>query len=401
MTAVGMEGRVPEIDLSNPEVLRDPWGHYGTARERSPLARLLIPGLGAMWALLRHGEARSVLSDPRFELNAGGFARRPAVAEEYLPYLRTMQELEGREHHRLRALVAPAFTARRARAFRPGIARIVDRLLDALPDHVEDGRVDLRRHFTRALPMAVICELVGIPEPDRPRWEEYGAIIAAGDGAGLAEAVPGIVRGAKAAVAARRAEPADDLISDLLRAQSEDGERLDDVELVTLIWNVVLAGQTPTHLIANAVAALFDHPEQLAALRADEALLPGAVEELIRWCGPQLLAIPRQAREDVEIDGTLISKGDRVTAALAAVNRDPAVFVDPHRLDLRRPPGPAGHLGFLHGPHFCLGAAIARVQTQVALGALLRRFPRLAPAGEPQRVPDPGSWRLAALPVTL
>ncbi|APU16502.1 MULTISPECIES: cytochrome P450 [Actinoalloteichus] len=401
MAAVSAQDRIPEIDLSDPELMRDPWSRYGAARERSPLARLLIPGLGTMWALLRHDGARAMLSDPRFELNAGSFAHRPAVAEEYLPYLRTMQELEGPEHHRLRRLVAPAFTARRAARFRPRIERIVHRLLDELPDHVADGTVDLQRHFTRPLPMDVICELVGIPESDRPRWREYGAIIAAGHGAGLAEAIPGIVEGATAAVAVRRAEPADDLVSDLLRAQSEDGDRLDDVELVTLIWNVVLAGQTPTHLVANSVAALLDHPQQLAALRADDALLPGAVEELTRWCGPQLLAIPRQAREDVEIHGTLISRGDRVTAALAAVNGDPRVYADPDRLNLQRTPGAAGHLGFLHGPHFCLGASIARVQTEVALGALLRRFPDLASAGTPQRVPDPGNWRLAALPVTL
>jgi cytochrome P450 len=394
---------VPEIDLTDMEVLRDPFTAYGRARESSPLARLLAPGLGTLWVLTRHESARAMLSDPRFELNAGSFMR-PQVPEDCLPYMRTMAEMEGREHTRMRRLVSPAFTARRAAEFRPRIEPLVARLLDELPGHAEQGSTDLLRHFARPLPIDVICELVGIPEFDRPRWREYGAIVAAGAGQGFAEAIPGIMEGAKAAIAHRRAEPADDLVSDLLRTQSEDGDRLDDAELVTLIWHLVLAGQTPIHLIANAVQALLTHPEQLAALRADPGLMPRAVEELIRWCGPALLSIPRYAREDVDLCGTPVRKGEPVSVSVAAVNRDPRAFTDPDRLDVSRVAGPAGHLGFAHGPHFCLGASLARVQTEVALTALLRRFPDLALAVAPEevpRVPDPGNWRLAALPVTL
>jgi cytochrome P450 len=401
MTTV--DQHVSEIDLTAPEVLRDPAAVYGRARESSPLARLLIPGLNPMWALLRHESARAMLSDPRFELNAGSFAFRPDVPEDCLPYLRTMQEMDGPEHLRLRRLVSPAFTARRAAEFRPRIEPIAESLLDGLPRQVENGSVDLVRHYARPLPMDVICEVVGIPESDRPRWREYGAAVAAGSGQGLAEAIPGIIEGAKAAVAARRAEPGDDLVSDLVRAQADDGDRLSDTEMVTLIWNVVLAGQTPTNLIANAVETLLRHPDQLATLRGDLGLMPRAVEELMRWCGPQLLAIPRYAREDVEIGGVLIGKGDRVTAAIVSANRDPRAFTDPDRLDVARPAEPLGHLGFAHGPHFCLGAALARVQTEVALTALLRRFPNLTlavPPADVPRAPDGGTWRLAALPVS-
>jgi cytochrome P450 len=273
-----------------------------------------------------------------------------------------------------------------------------------LPDRAEGGSVDLLRHFARPLPIDVICELVGIPESNRPRWREYGASVAAGFGKDLAEAIPRIMEGAKAAVAARRAEPGEDLVSDLIRTQAEDGDRLSDTEMVTLIWNIVLAGQTPTNLIANGVETLLSHPDQLAALRDDTSLMPRAVEELMRWCGPQLLAIPRYAREDIEIGGVLIGKGERVTAAIVSANRDPRAFPDPDRLDIRRTAGPSTHLGFAHGPHFCLGAALARVQTDVALTALLHRFPNLALAIAPedvQRAPDGGTWRLASLPVIL
>ncbi|GAB3895934.1 hypothetical protein GCM10027612_49490 [Microbispora bryophytorum subsp. camponoti] len=193
-----------------------------------------------------------------------------------------------------------------------------------------------------------------------------------------------------------------ELLGELVRVQAEDGDRLSDTEIVTLVWHLVIAGQTPTNLIANAVAALLSHPAQLAAVRADPALMPGAVEELIRWCGPTLLAIPRHARQDVELHGVTVPEGAKVTALIAAANRDPRVFDDPDRLEVTRAPG-AGHLGFAHGPHFCLGASLARVQTQVAIAALLRRFPGLAlavPADE-LRAPDPGTWRLTALPVTL
>jgi cytochrome P450 len=175
------------------------------------------------------------------------------------------------------------------------------------------------------------------------------------------------------------------------------------VELVALVWLLVLAGQTPSNLIANSVEALLAHPGQLAELCADPGLAPGAVDELIRWCSPQLLTIPRLAARDVELAGVPIATGAMVTTVIPAVNRDPRVFTDPDTLDITRA-GAAGHLGFAHGPHFCLGASLARVETQVALTALLRRAPGLAlavPREELRRAPDGGTWRLAALPVTL
>ncbi|MFE3455198.1 cytochrome P450 [Nonomuraea sp. NPDC059194] len=393
----------PEIDLTDPELLRDPAARYGRVREQSPVARLVAPGFGPMWAVLRYGEAKAMLSDPRFELGADSFMR-PAVPDECLAYLRTMQEMDGDEHVRLRRLVSPSFTARRAAAFRPRVESLVEALLDELPGHAENGTVDLLAHFAGPLPIDVICELVGVPAEDRASWREYGSAVAAGHGQRFADAIPAIIDRAKAAVARRRADRGDDLISDLIRVQSDDGDRLSDTELVTFVWHLVLAGQTPANLIANAVDTLLRAPAQLAALRADPALLPRAVEELTRWCGPQLLTIPRRPREDVAFAGVVIPKGEPVTAVIVAANRDPRAFADPDRLDITRVPGASGHLGYAHGAHFCLGAALARVQTEVALGTLLRRFPGLAPAVPEEgaaRLPDPGTWRLASLPVTL
>jgi cytochrome P450 len=383
---------VPEIDLTDPAVLADPVAAHAAARERSAVARLLIPGL-PMWAVLRHEPARALLSDPRFELSRITY-QRPDVPADCRPYLRSLQEMDGPEHARLRRLVAPAFTPRQADRFRARIAGIVDDLLDALPD---GDPVDLVAGLARPLPMAVICELVGIPAADRPRWHSYGEVFATGQGGRLGAIIPEFIADARAAVRQRRAEPADDLLTELLRT-GEDGDALTEAEAVGLVWQLVLAGQTPTHLVANGLAALLAHPDQLAALRADPALVPRAVEELMRWCGPQLMTFPRYAVRDTEVAGVPVAEGEPVCVSVVAANRDPRVFVDPDRLDVTRTPG--GQLGFAHGPHFCLGAGLARTQTEVALRALLDRFPGLALAEDVTYLPDPATWRLATLPVT-
>lgn len=392
---------IPEIDLSDPAVLRDPFTAYGRARESGPLARLVTPGFGAMWAVTRYTDAKAMLSDPRFELNADSYLR-PDVPGHCLKYMRTMQEMDGPEHIRLRRLVSPSFTARRAEEFRPNIVRIVDTLLDELAAQIDGDAVDLLARFARPLPIDVICELVGIPPEDRDTWRTYGTAVAAGHGPAFAKAIPAIMRDALTAVARRTREPTADLLSELIGIHAGDHDRLTDAELVTLVWHLVLAGQTPTNLVANAIETLLGRPGQLATLRADESLMPAAVEELTRWCGPQLLSLPRYSHEDTAIAGIPIGEREPVTAALACANRDPRVFPDPEDIDFRRPAGQPAHLGFAHGPHFCLGAALARVQTEVALTELLRRFPALALVdGGAQRVPDPGTWRLTALAVTL
>ncbi|MGH3397591.1 MAG: cytochrome P450, partial [Streptosporangiaceae bacterium] len=188
----GIPGDVPRIDLSDPEVARDPFTAYGRARERAPLARLIAPGLGPMWAVTRYADARAMLADPRFRLSPASFLR-PQVPEDCLPYLRTMREMEGAEHARLRRLVAAAFTPRQADRLRPRIEGLVQALLDDLPGRAEDGSADLVDGLARPLPIEVICELIGIPAGDRPAWREYGAAVAAGAGQRFAAALPAIV----------------------------------------------------------------------------------------------------------------------------------------------------------------------------------------------------------------
>jgi cytochrome P450 len=391
---------VPELDLTDPGVVADPVTAYGGARERSPVARLLTPGFPAMWAVTRHAPARTLLADPRFELRTESYLR-PEVPPEYRPYLRTM-EIDGPEHGRLRRLVAPAFTPRRAAELRPRVTGVVDGLLDEVQRRGAEGPVDLVTLLAHPLPMAVICDLVGVPEPERQPWRVFGAAVATGDGRTFLAAMPAIVDSARSVLARRRAEPGDDLVTDLIRVRDDEGDRLTETELVSLVWHLVLAGQTPANLVANAVQALLEHPEQRALLRDRPELLPGAVEELTRWAPPQMLTVPRFGTGEVTLEGVRIPAGEPVVVSIVAVNRDPRVFPDPDRLDLARVPDRAAHLAYGHGPHFCLGAALARVQTEVALGALLTRWPDLSPAPPgAHRAPDPGTWRLSTLPVRL
>lgn len=375
-----------EVDLTDPEVIRDPFVAYARAREAGRVVRLNVPGM-PMCALTRHDDARAMLTDPRFAITASSFVGIPGVPDGYDEYLRTMSELDGPDHLRLRRLAAPAFTARRAQDFRQSIEPIVEKLLSDLPDEP-----DLVRDFARPLPIHVICELVGIPHADRADWIEWGKIIADFDGPRLGRAIPGIVDAARSVVASL---PDTGLLGDLVHQE----DRLTDTELVTLVWHLVLAGQTPANLIANAVAEVWSRPDVLAELRANPELLPGAVDELMRWCGPQLLTVPRYAVSDLDLFGTTVKAGEPVTVAIAAVNRDPSAFPDPDRFDVTR--GAATHLGFGHGPHFCLGAAHARVQTEVALSALINRDLTLAVDPAEVRAPDPGTWRLTALPVRV
>lgn len=392
-------GAIPEIDLSDPAVLSDPFTAYGRAREQSPLARLLKPGLGPIWALTRYEDAKAMLTDVRFEMNANSYVR-PDVPE--LQQQENIQQMDGPKHARLRRLVSPPFTARRTAEFRPALQRTVESLLDGLAGQADGEPVDLLAHFARPLAVYVVCELVGVAPEDYDTWRTYATAVAVGHGPEFKQAVPGIARAATEAVARSRREGALGLLAELLGTDSEDKDRLTDTELITLVWHLVLAGQGPAHLIANSVEILLQHPDQLAELRADESLMPGAVEELTRMHGPQVLTLPRYAREDVEIAGVTIPRGDRICAVLASANRDPRVFEDPDRLDFRRPPGRPAHLGYSHGSHFCLGAALARAQTEVALSMLLRRFPKLALAeGDTLRVPNSEFWRSTALLVTL
>jgi cytochrome P450 len=250
----------------------------------------------------------------------------------------------------------------------------------------------------------VICELVGIPEADRPAWRQWGRALASMSPDLMPPALREMVAGIHTLIGIRRETPENDLLSALVRVHDEEHGRLSDQELVTFVLTLVLAGhETTAHLIGNSVVALLEHPDQLALLREQPQRWPTAVHELVRTCGMALIANLRYARQDMDFAGVSLRAGEAVVPVLVAANFDPRRYPEPDRFDVTRVPSGhgEGHLGFGHGAHYCLGAALARQETEVALRALFDRFPSLRTAAAPTWQPVPGSRRLAELPVLL
>lgn len=406
------------IDFTDPAISADPFTFYGRIREQGRLVRGDIPGMDPLWVATGYEQVKTVMNDPRFVNDVSSVPGSDApdltdqmlqalgISPEYRRFIRPgLADLDGAAHSRLRSLVAKTFTARRVTALRPRITEITTALLDALPDTADaNGVVDLLRDFAYPLPITVICELVGIPEEYRPQWRKWGAVFGQGFGAGMDEAIRGIADDTRRLIEHHRAEPANDLLSGLLHPQDAQADRLDDTELITMVVSLVMAGhETTAHLISNGTAALLKHREQWDLLVGNPEAVPAAIDELMRWCSPGIGTRMRYATTDLELGGVTVAKGEAVMPILAAANRDPAGFDDPERLDITRA-GSARHVGFGHGVHRCLGAALAKQEGEVAFTALTRRHPNLrlaVPADELPRGANPGSWQLAALPVRL
>ena len=398
-------------DVMDPALVADPIGAFGRIREAGPVLEGKAPDGSRAWYVTRQEEVRLVLGDPRFVNNAASvpgqvvdsvrdhMIEQLGIPREYVRYITgSILDTDGEDHTRLRKLVSRAFTVRRVHELRPRVEEITAQLLDGLAEPV-----DLVAQLNYPLPITVICELVGVPEADRPAWREWGAALTSMNPETVPGAVHDMVAHVQDLIARRRAEPADDLLTALVEAR-DGGDRLSEDELVTMVFTLVMAGhETTAHLIGNGVITLVQHPDQLALLRADPSLWPGAVHEIMRWCSPVQFTRLRYAVEDVELAGVLIRRGEAVEALLTSANHDPREYDDPDRFDVtRRPAGRGeGHVGFGHGIHYCLGAALARQEGEVALHALFERFPDLRLAAEPEWLPVPGIRRLARIPVHL
>ena len=397
--------------LTDPALIADPFGGYGRLREEAPVLRGTAFDGSPAWYVTRQEDVRSALSDHRFVMDpdvargAGSGNPRAAIFEQlgipaaYTPYLTdTILDVDGVDHARLRKLVSRTFTVRRVNELRPRVEAIAADLLDGLPD-----RVDLLADYAYPLPITVISELVGVPEADRPAWRRWATALVTMNRETIPDAMHDMVAHCRDLIAGRRTEPTGDLITGMVQAH-DSADRLTDIEIVTMILTLVLAGhETTAHLISNGTLALLQHPDQLDRLRRDPSLWPGAVNELMRFCGPVHITRLRYATEDLELGGVTVHAGDAVQSVLVSSNFDPRVYPSPERLDVtRRPAGRGdGHVGFGHGAHYCLGAALARQEGEVALSALVDRFPGLALDGPTEWVPLPGSHRLTALPVRL
>jgi cytochrome P450 len=388
-----------------PEFRADPYPVYARLRAQDPVHRTAL----GFWVLTRYEDVARVLRDSRFSREGfeAAFAGVDGTAREPRRPQPSMLYRDPPDHTRLRAAVSRAFTPRTVEALRPRIQQIVDGLLDRVQG---TGRMDMIADLAAPLPVAVIGELLGVPPEDWTTLTRLSADVAESLDALPVPADRQLVERGRTArhelgayfrhlVAARRCRPQDDLVSRLL-AVTDQGYPLNDEELVGMAVLLAVAGhETTTHLIGNGVLALLRHPDQLARLREERGLLPSAVEELLRYDAP-VQRTWRITTAAVEFGGRTVPAGALVVAVLGAANRDPARFPEPDRLDLTRPDN--AHLAFGAGIHHCLGVALARLETAIAIGTLLRRMPRL------QLATTQPEWRasslvrgLVALPVTL
>ena len=374
-----------DAGLLTPEYLANPYPYYAALRAAAPVC--WSRRLNA-WVLTRYEDVHRALKDPRLisSQRVSSFANRlPTHVRSGLEPLFTQFDawignLDPPDHTRLRRLVNAAFTGRIVEALRADISQLVGELLDAAETR---DRIDFIRDFAYPLPAIVIARMLGVPPEARHQLIRWSKDLTAYSGTGRADSE--IARAACQAAAAlsslfdelateRRANPREDLLSQLVQVEDQ-GDRLSRQELLGMCGFLMVAGhETTMALLANGLFALLRHPVQLQQLREDPRRIPRAVEELLRYDSP-IQHQTRSAAETLEIGGQRIAQGDRVMPFLGAANRDPAQFSNPDQLDLNRDPNP--HLAFGLGPHYCLGAPLARLEAEIGLSALLQRWSKI------------------------
>lgn len=375
---------------------------YAQLRRHEPVTRVQLPFGEAAWLATRYQDVKVVLGDPRFSRALSVGRDEPRTSPQ--PVEGGIMSMDPPDHSRLRRLVAKAFTARRVEELRPTAAAIADELVDAML--AAGPPADLVEDFSTPLPVRVICRLLGVPAADQHlfrTWSESIISTTSLPPERIVEYLESLRAYMAGLIAQRRVTPTDDLIGAMVQARDADHGRLTEQEMVDLAAGLLAAGhETTVTQISNFVYVLLTNPQQLALLRARPELLPGAVEELLRYVPLGVsAAFARYATEDLELGGVRIRAGEPVIAAMSSANRDATVFDDPDRLDVTRDAGP--HLGFGHGVHHCIGAQLARMELRVALGTLLTRLPELALAVDEKDL----EWKagllvrgLRALPVT-
>ncbi|MGJ5754423.1 cytochrome P450 [Streptomyces puniciscabiei] len=385
------------FDPWDPAFLADPYPAYAELRARGRVIRYEPTD---QWLVPHHADVSALLRDRRLgrtyqhRFSHEEFGRTPP-APEHEPFHTLndhgMLDLEPPDHTRIRRLVSKAFTPRTVERLKPYVRGLAGDLVAAL---VRKGGGDLLAEVAEPLPVAVIAEMLGIPEADRGQLRPWSAAIC-----GMYELSPSEETAARAVrasvefseylltlIAARRKEPGEDLISGLIAAHDEDDDRLTEQEMISTAVLLLNAGHEATvNATVNGWWALFRNPGQLAALRADHSLIPSAVEELMRYDTP-LQLFERWVLDDIEIDGTTIPRGAEIAMLFGSANHDPEVFRDPERLDLTRADNP--HISFSAGIHYCIGAPLARIELAASMTALLQQAPTLTLAAEPQRKPN-------------
>jgi cytochrome P450 len=402
------DSSVDEItrEMATLKFRQDPYPMYARMRREHPVYR----SSRGIWYLTRYADVDAALRDVRLskdrERMRRWYAQRngtDAVGRLQERLGRSMLRADPPDHTRLRKPVSKAFTARQVNGLRPRIEKIADELLGVAL--AVGPTMDVITALAYPLSITVICELLGVPLSDRARIRAWSRqLVNQSEVVHTVETIQRIERAVEEFVdyltnlaRKRRAEPADDLMSALVAVQ-DCGDRFTDDELISTCFLLLVAGhETTINLVGNSMLALLRHPGQLRRLRQDPALIRSAIEELLRYDGTVQITT-RIVKGEVEIDGQTLSDGEAVFPVLGAANRDPDQFADPDRLDLGRIDN--RHLSLSNGPHFCLGAPLARLEGEIAIGTLVRRLPRLRLDTDTlEWRPSPGLRGLEALPV--
>ncbi|MCI3927854.1 cytochrome P450 [Streptomyces sp. AN091965] len=401
--------RLTNATVSNP-------AEYGPLREQGPLLRTVIDGAELpVWFVVGFDDCKEILHDSRFIRDQSKLpgAEGPSLTDEilkqvgmpreYFKYFGLLTLSDGEEHTRLRNVVARAFTARRVNALRAGLERTASDLHAALS---AKGEGDLISELGYPLATASICELMGIEEADRPQLQDWIMELATYDPERFVPAVRGIVEYFKDLIARRRSEPTDDLVSVLVKPGGMDQDLLVEdviISISLLLTNTGIA--PPAYFLGQAVLSLLSHPDELARLRTrPELLAKHAVPELFRYATSVPTGGPLYAAEDFEFRGCPVKRGDPVVPSLVGVNHDPKQFSDPQRLDVARDLGPGiGHLAFGSGSHYCTGAGLAELETEIVIDTFLIQNQGMELAVEPDQLqyfdlPGKGTL-LSSLPV--
>lgn len=385
----------------------DPHPFYHAMRSHSPVYRGIGPQTGrSFWFLTGYDDVVTALRDPRFGREVKRLpeplrAQHVFEGEEAFEMVnRHVLNMDPPDHTRLRRLVSRTFTSKRVRELEPRIQEITDGFLDAMAGQETP---DLIRDLAAPVPIIVIAELLGIPIADRDWFRDVvdRNLRPSSEEEGMAAGFE-LMAYTNEAIERRRADPGDDLLSDLIHLE-EEGDRLDHSELLSMVQLLLIAGhETTVNLIGNGMLELMSHPDQLALLRAEPHLIDSAIEEMLRFNGPVETPFPRFVYEDVEIGGVNIPCGDVAIPVLLAANRDPAHFSEPDLFDIARDPNK--HVAFGFGIHFCLGAPLARLEAKSAISGLLDRFPDIDLASERASLAwNPGFFLrgVRSLPVTV
>lgn len=396
-----------KFDLQSAEFMRDPFPTLAAMREAGPVIENKMPLMGRVWLATTHDAVTDMLKGAdKFASDGRNVPGARSVVPRWMPRnLKTLAEnmllMDDPDHRRLRKLVDAPFLARSIDSFRPEIARLADELLDRME---AEGNRDLVSGFARALPLIVICELLGLEGEDKREFMKWTDRMMRGVSVLMIlrsiTALGKMLRYIRSEIAAARAGQREGLLVDIVNAEA-DGDRMSEDELVSMVAILFVAGhETTTHLISTSVASLADHPEQLAALKADPSLMPQAVEELHRYNSPVQATKPRIVRDDIEFHGVQLKRGDKIMAFLAAANSDPAAFEQPEILDIHAERS-ARHAGFGGGIHLCLGLQLARAEGQIALEKIFTRWPdlQIAPPESREWITRLGIHGYRSLPV--